>query len=641
MPQYELNLRDYLRIFHRRKFVIAATLFVVIIITMVYLSMQSLMYEASATVKILEQKTIAGLLTEWVVYTPADLMESQTKIIKGFPIMKKVALQMGFIADDMPEVKIHRIVAGLQGQINTETVSRTNIISITATSATAMEAMTLANAVAQIYVAENLLEKTKQARTARYFIEEQLAQLEGRLTDREESLRRFGDEVKDIRMAEPIQKKLINLEFELATLLQKYTEKYPLVIQLKDEIKNLETQLAGLSNKELEYARLIREVEVSKKLYSMLKEKLEEARITEAQKVGDVSMVNPAMPGSAIGANKRLGLFVGAIIGIIAGIALAFIFETLDTSIGTIEDVEQLVNLPVLGTIPSITSKEKEAKNFLSKFKIQFLPVKKDASEETYGRLIVHYKPLSPISEAYRNIRTNLKIGPSQKTFLITSAGPAEGKTTVLTNLGLTIAQKGLKTLLVSSDLRRPVLARTFGINREPGLNEIVTGTASIDEALKNISDIMLGDMKLDDIMQGPGIENIYILPSGHLPHNPTEILESTELANVIEELKKRFDVILFDSPPILPVTDASLLVSKVDRVILCYEVGRTARGALLRAKSQLESVGAKILGVVLNQINPQTEVMTPYSYYKYRYYGKKDESGEKVETEKGQEKAL
>ncbi len=637
MPQYELNLRDYVRIFHKRKLIIVFVFFAVITGTMIHLSMQPSIYKTSATVKILERKTVAGLLTEWVVYTPADLMESQTNIIKGFPIMKKVALQMGFIDDSMADTKIHSIVAGLQGKITTETINRTNIIRITTTSSSAEEAMNLANIVAQVYVEENLLEKTKQARSARQFIEEQLFQLESRLIDKEEQLRKFGDEVKDIRMAEPIQQKLVNLEFELAALLQKYTVKYPRVVQLKDEIKNLEAQIAGFSSKELEYARLIREVEVNKKLYSMLKEKLEEVRITEAQNVGDVSLVDPAiMPGSPIGTNKKLGLFIGGIMGIILGVAFAFMFETMDTSIGTIEDVEKLVKLSVLGTIPSITGDGGGEKNIFTKLKNRILPVKKDISEEIYARLIVHYQPQSPISEAYRNIRTNLKIGPSRKTFLITSAGPAEGKSTVLINLGLTLAQKGLKTLLVSSDLRRPVVAKTFGICREPGLTEIVTGTADLEDALKNISDIMLGKMRLDEIMKGPGIENIFILPTGHLPQNPTEILESTELLELIEVVKKRFDVILFDSPPVLPVTDASLLASKVDGVVLCYEIGRTARDALLRAKIQLESVGAKILGVVLNQIKPQSEIMTPYPYYKYkyRYHDKKDEFNKEHKAE-------
>ncbi len=159
-------------------------------------------------------------------------------------------------------------------------------------------------------------------------------------------------------------------------------------------------------------------------------------------------------------------------------------------------------------------------------------------------------------------------------------------------------------------------------MKEEPGLNEVITKVVDLDESLRNISDIMMGDMKLNKIMETPGIENIYILPSGHISMNPAELLESKEVDGLIDELKNRFDIILFDSPPVLPITDAVLLASKVDGVILVYEAGRTARSVLLRTKMQLESAGAKILGVVLNHIKPESEAALNYPYYKYKYYG-------------------
>jgi len=633
LPQYELNLRDYLRIFRKRKILIIVTFLASIVGSIFYLSTQPQVYESSTTVKILERQSLAGILTEWIVYSPADIMESQAKIIIGFPIMKKVALRLGLIDESFSPSRIHSIVGGLQGRITTETIQRTNIIRITASADSGKGAMELANAVASVYVEENLLEKRRQASTARQFIEEQLLQLETRLKDGEERLRKFSDEVRGVGLAEPIQKKLMDLEFELATLLRKYTDKHPQVIQLKNQIKDLEAQLGGFSGQEVEYARLAREVEVNKKLYAMLKEKLEEARITEAQKVGDVSIVDPAvMPHSPVYPQRNMGILIGGMMGLILGIGLAFICETLDTSIGTIEDVESAIKLPVLGVVPSVPSGSEKGEGIFARFRRKLLPVRKSETEEIYIRLISHYKPTSPVSEAYRNIRTNLKLDPSKKTILVTSSGPREGKTTILTNLGLTVAQKGLKTLLVSSDLRRPALAKTFGVKREPGLNEVIAGQVRLEDALRNVSDIMLGDtMQLGEIIKSPGIENIWILPSGHLPFNPAEVLESHELAKLIEELKTKFDTILFDSPPVLPVTDACLLASKVDSVVLCYEIGRTARGALLRAKGQLETVNARMAGIVLNHIAPQTETISSYPYYyryKYRYYGKEDKSG-------------
>ena len=640
MAQYELNLRDFLRIFHKRKFVIVASFLAVTIGTVVHLSTQLPIYKTSTTVKILERQSIAGLLTEWIVYSPADVMESQTKIIEGYPIMKKVALRLGFIDDSTPIPEVHSVVVGLQGKIIAETIKRTNIIRITASTSSAKAAMELAGTVAHVYVEENLLEKKKQASSARRFIEEQLLQLEERLGAGEERLRELGHGVSGVGLTGSTQNKMVDLEFQLVALLKKYTDKHPHVIQLKEQIKDLEGQMANFSGDELEYSRFAREVEVNKKLYSMFKQKLEETRITEAEKVGDASIVDPAvMPRSAVSAQKHLSVLVGGMAGLMLGFILAILFETLDTSIGTIEDVENSVKLPVLGVIPSIPSNPEQGKSVLARFKKRMSHIRKTKTQEAYTRLIVHHKPKSTMAEAYRHLRTNLKLHQSRGLFLITSAGPREGKTTVLINLGLAVAQKGIKTLLVSSDLRRPALAKSFGLKKEPGLNEVITGTAKLEDTLKSIADIMLGDMELHDIMKTPGIENIWILSSGHVPLNPAEILETAELQNVIEELKKEFDVILFDSPPVLLVTDASSLASKVDGVVLCYEIGRMARDALLRAKTQLELAGANISGVVLNHITPQTEAMTYYPYYryryryKYRYYAEDAERAKKVKV--------
>jgi len=230
------------------------------------------------------------------------------------------------------------------------------------------------------------------------------------------------------------------------------------------------------------------------------------------------------------------------------------------------------------------------------------------------------------MAEAYRALRTNLKLSPSLKTILITSASAQEGKTTVLTNLGLAITQTGVNTLLVSADLRRPSVAKTFGLKEEPGLSEVINGTVSLTEAIRSASDIMMGGMKLEKMLETPGMEHMNILSSGNIPVNPAELLESKQMDDLIKNVRARFEVILFDAPPVLPITDASLLAGKVDGVVLVYEVGRTARSALLRTKAQLESAGAKILGIVLNHIKPEIEPTVAYPYYyKYKYGGESD----------------
>jgi tyrosine-protein kinase Etk/Wzc len=643
LPQYELNVRDYLRIFRKRRLVIILTFILVSIFSLIQVSMQKPVYVASSTVKIEERKTVAGLLTEWIVFSPADVMESQARIIKGFPVMKKVALRMGMIKEKSSLTEVYSAVNQLQGMINVEIVARTNIIKISATSGDPNMAVRLANVAADAFVEENLLEKTKQARATRQFIEDQLAALKKRFADTEERLKKMDKNVKGIMLAGPIQEKLIGLQFELANLLDKYTEKHPRVLEIKEQIRNLESKLESFSGPDLEYNRLLRDVEVNKKLYGMLMEKLEEARVTEAQKISDVSLVDPAvLPSSPVTPQKKVSLLVGGILGFVLGCVFAFVLETMDTSIGNIEDVEDVIKLPVLGVVPPVVDEIEKKRGVLEKIKNRFFPETKSEQEEIYARLIVHHKPKSNIAESYRNIRTNLKLGPERKTVLITSSGPREGKSTVTVNLGLTIAQSGAKTLLVSSDLRRPSLEKTLGLKRKLGLNEYILGMISLDEALRNISDIMLGEMKLDDIIKTPGMENIWILPAGHLAYNPTEILESKKMVSLMQELRRRFDVIIYDSPPILPITDANILAPKVDCTVLVYEIGKISRSALMRAKIQLESVGAKIIGVILNHINPQAEATMPYPYYYYRYkyrykyyYGKDEKTGKDSKNNK------
>ncbi len=326
MPQYELNINDYIRILRKRRFIIIFSFLAMFVASLFLVSQESPRYKAVSSVKIEQRQTVAGLLTELVTYSPGDVMESAAKIIKGYPVMRKVARRLGLTEKNTPKAKARAIVAELQGSVNAEPVKSTNIIEITVTSENGKKAMDLANVVAEVYIDENLLEKNKQATTARKFIEEQLNTLENKLNQTEERLRAFGDEVKGIRVSPSIQNKLTELEFSLLDLTQKYTSKHPLVKQAQDQISDLEAQLKGFSGQELEYARLARDVEVNRKLHAMLKEKLEEARITEAQKVSDVSIVNPAiLPTTPIGQDKKTGVVLGGLTGLVLGIILAFI----------------------------------------------------------------------------------------------------------------------------------------------------------------------------------------------------------------------------------------------------------------------------------------------------------------------------
>jgi succinoglycan biosynthesis transport protein ExoP len=620
MLRYELNIRDYIRIVRKRKLLIVFSVAVFAAGAAWHTRSLKPVYEAATTVKIEERKSIGGMLSDIMVFSPGDLMESNSRIITGFPVMIETAKRMRFLSANATREEAYRAAEALQGQVRTERVGRTNIIRIIARADDPQQAANLADTVAKAFIEQNRRDRSEQATTSKKFIENQLNAVRKRLYQSEDRLRDFNEKVENIKMSEDVQKKLMELEFELAALLQKYTDKHPKVIYVNEQIRDMEEQVKGFSGQELEYARLKREVEVSRNAFTLLSQKLEEVKIAEAGKIANASIIDPAIvPGRPVNMHSNSNVALGGFLGLVIGLVLSFVVETLDTSMGTIEDVETVMKIPVLGVVPSIGMED--GLTMIEQLKRRF-PGARLKKRRPQISLMVHLRPTSPVAESFRNIKTNMRISPERKAFLLTSAGPQEGKTTTLINLGLACAQDGMKVLLVSSDLRRPTICESFGMKKRPGLNEVVLGTLGFGDVLRTSSDMMLGKLGVDMVIKHPGIQNIHVLPAGSLPVNPAEVLDSQDVDLIIAAARQQYDVILFDSPPVLPVTDASILARKVDGVVLCYEIGRTSRHALVRAKAQLEAVDARIQGVILNHIRPETEAVEVYPYYyRYRYY--------------------
>ncbi|MBW1792791.1 MAG: CpsD/CapB family tyrosine-protein kinase, partial [Deltaproteobacteria bacterium] len=198
----------------------------------------------------------------------------------------------------------------------------------------------------------------------------------------------------------------------------------------------------------------------------------------------------------------------------------------------------------------------------------------------------------------------------------------------VSVNLAISLAQAGLKTLLVGADLRKPMMAKTFGLELIPGLTDIVLGNYPWADTVKSITDIIMGKLTMDEVMMTPGMDNLHIITSGIIPPNPAELIESRRLMDFIEEAKKQYDMVIFDSTPILSTADAAILGTKVDGVLLVYRIGAVSRGLLKRSAAQLEQVNCNIIGVVLNgmkaDISPDFQDFKYYKYYSY--YGEEDE---------------
>jgi capsular exopolysaccharide synthesis family protein len=247
-------------------------------------------------------------------------------------------------------------------------------------------------------------------------------------------------------------------------------------------------------------------------------------------------------------------------------------------------------------------------------------------------------------TEAFRALRTNLqflRVEKKGKTFLITSAFVQEGKTVNAINLALIMAQAGHKVLLVDADLRKPLVNKYYGLPIGPGLTDYVLGNYHWQEVTNTISDIMLGDFGIDDILKTPGMDTLHIITAGTKPPNPSEILTSDRFKTFLTEVGNSYDFIFIDAPPVMPVADASDIATLVDGVILVYMTGKIGRGVLKRVKGNLDNVDANLTGVILNKVKSDAGPEY-YQYHSYYYYGNEPEvkKGKKVKKGKRSKKS-
>ena len=294
---------------------------------------------------------------------------------------------------------------------------------------------------------------------------------------------------------------------------------------------------------------------------------------SESVEIHDAAVISD----SPVSPNVTLNLVLGAVVGLIFGVGIAFFLEYLDTSVKSLEDVERYLQVPVLAVIP------------------------KDVG-------ILHKQSgNSPDAEAYRILRTNIEFNrknPADNAITVVSGGAGEGKSTTLINLAYICAQGGYTTLMIDADLRRPRLHTFFDINNSVGLTNYLT------------TELMLEDV----ILQTP-VDNLYFMPSGILPADAAGILNSRRMSELIQDVKQRFDLVLVDSPPILGVSDAAVLASEVDLTMIVVQHRKLPRNMLLRVKQAVENVGGNVIGVVLNNVDVRSD--SQYQYYTsyYTYY--------------------
>ncbi|HWX42745.1 MAG TPA: polysaccharide biosynthesis tyrosine autokinase, partial [Blastocatellia bacterium] len=362
----------------------------------------------------------------------------------------------------------------------------------------------------------------------------------------------------------------------------------------------------------IQFGVLKQDVETNKALYQDFLQKTNQANLEVAQQHSNMRVLQPARkPGSPVAPDRLRTILIGFIFSFGIGIGLVLFLEYLDNTIKSVEDVSRYVQLPALGVIPmisSVTPRQLRAAGEKRKLKVRASAEKNALAVALQSANMVAFDTRSSAAEAYRALRTSVLLsaaGQPPKTLLITSGQPGEGKTTTVVNTAISLAQLGASVLIIDCDLRKPAIHKMLGAEHAHGL-----------------SNYLSRDVGLDGLIQKLQMPNLSLLACGPIPPNPAELISSDKMRKMLGELAEHYDHILIDSPPLMNVTDPVILSTMVDGVMLVVSWGKSTREVARRVRMELTSVGAKIFGVVLNNVDLRREGYDDYYYYRYYSYG-------------------
>lgn len=723
-----INIRDYILILWKRKYIILTLFTVVFAVTVVKTFSTTPIYTSSTEVLIERNRPTSGLENQYYSYDP-DFIETQSAIIKSFKVARRVVDSLNLttkyhsyffqekkaetsfldgvktaltdfienvvspLRSEKKEDKLQTTSASLgvpveplskedslasmvQGGLTVKPVEKTKLVQISFRHSSPIIAKLVADAVAKAYMDELLdmklttsryalewmtakaqderrkLEASEQALQT-YMRANDLVTVENKLTiapqrltefssqlskaqtDRkvlEDVLRQINAAGKDVFQLENIptfagnevlktlRETIFKARQNINELSKKFGEKHPVMIKANDELreltsqqqaeinrviattknsyelaksqeKNLEellnstkSELLNLNEKFIQYSIMKRDVDANRVVFEALTSSIKKEGVTEQSQSVNVWVIrNAFLPGGPSTPNKRRGLALGLMFGLMAGVGCALLIEFLDNTVKSEKDLENRYGLTVLGSVEKLKEKGKNIESFIVQ------------------------KPLSPLAESYRLIRSGLLLSSAEhppRTILVTSMGPGEGKTSTTINVARVLSQGGKKVLIIDCDMRRPRIHSAFAIQNERGLSNYLTGNLS-----ENI------------VHKIPG-EEIFAITSGTIPPNPSDLVGSKRLNLLVKKMAENFDFVLLDSPPVQSVTDSLALTQLVDGTVIVVKAGDTTYELITGGMKKLKSVQCHFLGFILNGVDKRHVGGTYYSGYT-AYYAK------------------
>lgn len=702
----EIDLHAYWRVLLRRRWTVLGVFAAAVLATLVVTVRQTPIYAATASIiidlsapKVLNNKDVQEVVETGTsgYWSSKEYFETQYKVITSRAVAQRVIekLQLGrdlrFLGLDgvKDPAKVEEALATidpaseLQDRLAVLPVKDSRVVRIQIEDRDPRWAATIANAVADAYIAESLSVRATTTQSASDWLEQQLADLEAKLAKSADALFRFKQErdivstswedrqsivsqrivaINDALTKERIKKaqvqarneelrravdalardpqadatvlsslnsavpdlkvRYLDAKVECADAGSRYLENHPKVeacaakvnaakenldremrstlgaaereyqeaVQTERKLEKLleeaKSDSFGLNQFEKEYLELKRSHENNQRLYEMVLQRLKETGVTGMLQMSNVRVLDRAEPPERpVKPRPVRNLALAVLLGLAAGVGLAFLLETLDTTISTREQVEERLGVPFLGIIPSI-----------------------EAADGAKPELAVTAAPTSAAAECLRSIRTNLLFMSPEKplrTIVVTSSGPGEGKTTTAAALAATMAGGGNRVLLVDADMRRPRVHKVFGIQNGAGLSSLIVGEGTLAGAIVATE-----------------VPNLDVLPCGPVPPNPAELLHTAAFANLLAEMGRTYDRVVIDSPPAGVVADAIVIGTQVDGTLLVLKAGETSRDAATRTARGLKDVKARIFGAVLNDLDLESQNYGKYSYYyRYGYY--------------------